>query len=214
MQEPDGAEVDVEVEPESQAQQDVACVLVPRNAWIAERAQKDGVHVVAQMAERRLRERLPRLEIVSGGVRQPFEVQAEAVLGGRAIQHRDRRLDDLGSDAVPRDDSDCVAPHSKPVARPQLTQYAQPTSTSLPQAGHFGSPQGGCPQTGQKFTLRGPGGTPPPKGHTPGGPASPRTSRAQWGVAVSPSAGPRRHPPPAALGGREREGGRPRGSWG
>src|SRR5438132_1660796 len=107
MQQPDGAEVDVEVEPESQAQQDVACVLVPRNAGIAERAQEDGVHVVAQMAERGLRERLPRLEIVSGGVRQSFEVQAEAVLGGRAIQHRDRRLDDLGSDAVPRDDRDC-----------------------------------------------------------------------------------------------------------
>ena len=161
MQQPDGAEVDVEVEPESQAQQDVACVLVPRNAGIAERAQEDGVHVVAQMAERRLRERLPRLEIVSGGVRQPFEVQAEAVLGGRAIQHRDRRLDDLGSDAVPRDDSDCVAPHSKPVARPQLTQYAQPTSTSLPQAGHLSSPEGGCPQCGQKFTLWCVGSTPP-----------------------------------------------------
>src|SRR3989442_8298343 len=164
MQQPDGAEVDVEVEPESQAQQEVACVPVPRNAGIAERAQEDGVHVVAQMAERRLRERLPRLEIVSGGVRQSFEVQAEAVLGGRAIQHRDRRLDDLGSDAVPRDDSDCLAPHSKPVARPQLTQYAQPTSTSLPQAGDLGSPGGGCPHWGEKFNVWCWGRTPPENG--------------------------------------------------
>src|SRR3989442_13598824 len=108
MQQPDGAEVDGEVEPESQAQQDVACVLVPRNAWIAERAQEDGVHVVAQMAERRLRERLPRLEIVSGGERQSFEVQTEAGLGARPIQHRDLRLDDLGSDDVPRENSNCA----------------------------------------------------------------------------------------------------------
>src|SRR5947208_16747618 len=100
MQQPDGAEVDVEVEPESQAQQDVACVLVPRNAWIAERAQEDGVHVVAQMVERRLRERLPRLAIVSGGVRKRLEAQAEAVLGGRATQQRDRRLDDRASASV------------------------------------------------------------------------------------------------------------------
>src|SRR3989442_10633851 len=165
MQQPDGAEVDVQVEPESQAQQDVACVLVPRHTRIAERAQEDGVDVVAQMGERRVRERLPRLEIVGGGVRQPFEVQAEAVLGGRLLDRAEGRIDYLGADAVPGDDRDCVALHSKPVARPQLTQYAQPTSTSLPQAGHLSSPEGGCPQCGQKFTLWCAGSTPPQYGH-------------------------------------------------
>src|SRR3989442_5725063 len=147
------------------------------------------------MAERRLRERLPRLEIVSGGVRQPFEVQAEAVLGGRAIQHRDRRLDDLGSDAVPRDDSDCVAPHSKPVARPQLTQYAQPTSTSLPQAGHLSSPEGGCPQGGQKINLWCVGSTPPQEGDCRGGAPSACPPGAKGGGGVSRRAGSPPRPP-------------------
>src|SRR6266480_6659095 len=55
---------------------------------------------------------------------------------------------------------------SKPVARPQEMQHAHPTSTSLPQAGHFKSPPpGGWPQWGQNFTLRLPGRTPPQYSH-------------------------------------------------
>ena len=44
-------------------------------------------------------------------------------------------------------------------------QYAQPTSTSLPHAGHFNSPRGGWPQWGQKLTLRFVGSEPPQYAH-------------------------------------------------
>jgi len=44
--------------------------------------EEDRVHVVAQVAERRFRERLARREIMIGAVGEALEIQPESVLGG------------------------------------------------------------------------------------------------------------------------------------
>src|SRR5258708_36877913 len=62
-------------------------------------------------------------------------------------------------------------------------QYAQPTSTSLPQAGHFNSPSGGWPQCGQKLILRAPGNEPPQYGHRLGGALSGDSASSKAGTA-------------------------------
>ena len=120
MQQQHRPKIDVEVQPNPQTQQNVASVLVPRDPRVAERAEQDRVHVVAQKAERGVRQGLSRLEVMIGGVREPFEIEPEAVFRRRALEHRDRCLDDLRPDPVPGDDGD--PPHSNPVERPQLAQ--------------------------------------------------------------------------------------------
>src|SRR5689334_9864759 len=116
-------EVDVQIESESQAQQDVTRVLVSWDSGIADRAQEDCIDVVPEMFERRLGERLLRAEVMIGAVGEPLEVEREPVLRGRPLEDRDRGFDDLGSYPVAGDDGDLVVVlHSKPVARPQLTQ--------------------------------------------------------------------------------------------
>ena len=57
--------------------------------------------------------------------------------------------DDCDSVTTARPPVSPSARHSNPVARPQDRQYAHPTSTALPQAGHLRSPAAGWPQWGQ-----------------------------------------------------------------
>jgi len=57
-----------------------------------------------------------------GGKREAFQVELEAMLRRHALQHRDRRFDDLRTDPVSGDHRDAMALHSKPVARPQPAQ--------------------------------------------------------------------------------------------
>ena len=102
------AEIDVEIEPEPEAQQDVSSVLVAGDSWIAERAQKDRVHVVAQVTEGRVRERLPGLKVMIGAVGETLPCEREPVLGGGPVEHGHCRLDHLGADAVPSDHGDAV----------------------------------------------------------------------------------------------------------
>src|SRR5689334_10047446 len=116
-------EVDVQIEPESQAQQDVTRVLVSWDSGVADRAQENCVDVVPEMFERCLGERLLRAEVMIGAVGKPLEVEREPMLRRRSLEDRDRGLNDLRSDPVAGDDGDLVVVlHSKPVARPQLTQ--------------------------------------------------------------------------------------------
>src|ERR1700693_2116727 len=68
-------------------------------------------------------------------------------------------------------------------------QYAQPTSTSLPQAGHFSSPSGGWPQWGQKLILRAPGNEPPQYGQRRGGALSGVSASSKAGTARGPGGG-------------------------
>jgi len=65
------------------------------------------------------------------------------MLCGGGIEHGDRRADYLWTDTITRNYRDMMffpARHSNPVGFPQLRQYAHPTSTALPHAGHFRSP--------------------------------------------------------------------------
>src|SRR5438477_8334494 len=114
--------VDVEIEAEPESEQDVPCVLVARYPRVADRAQQDGVRVVAQAVERLVWERLLGLEVVVGTVRQTLELEGNAVLRGGPLDGAEGRLGAVGPDAVPGDHGDSAASHSKPVARPQLTQ--------------------------------------------------------------------------------------------
>src|SRR3989454_3462531 len=114
--------VDVQIEAEPESQQDVPCVLVARYARVSDRAQQDGVHVVAQMVERRVWERFPGLEVVIGAVWQTLELEGDAVLPGGPFDGAEGRIDDFGPDPVAGDHGDSAPSHSKPVARPQLTQ--------------------------------------------------------------------------------------------
>src|SRR2546429_221211 len=122
-EQPYRAEIDVQVELEAQAEQNIPGMLVPGDSRVADRPEEDRVYVVAQVAERRLRERLARREVVIGAVGKALQVESEAVLRGGLLDRPERRRDDLGADAVSRDHGDAmVVFHSKPVARPQLTQ--------------------------------------------------------------------------------------------
>src|SRR5882724_11608186 len=122
MEQRHGTKVDVQIEAEPESQQDVPCVLVVRYARVADRAEQDGVRVVAQLVERLVGECFPGLEVVIGAVRQTLELERDRVLRRRAVDQGDRRLDHFGADPVPRNHRDPAASHSKPVARPQLTQ--------------------------------------------------------------------------------------------
>ena len=122
VQQLDRAKIDVEIEAEPEAQEDVPSVLVCGHARVPQRAEQDRVHVVPQMAERVVGKRLLGLQVVVSGVGKPLEVESKPVLRRRPLEHRDRGFDDLGADPVPGDHRDLVPLHSKPVARPQLTQ--------------------------------------------------------------------------------------------
>ena len=96
-------EIDVEIELESQTQEDVAGMFVARHPRIAECAEEDGIDVVAQMVKGGVGERLSRLEIVIRGIGKSLPRESERVLGGDSVQNGDCRLDDLGSDPIARD---------------------------------------------------------------------------------------------------------------
>src|SRR5207237_3923622 len=137
-----GTKVDVEIEAEPESQQDVPCVLVARYPRVADRAQQDGVRVVAQVVERLVWERFLGFEVVVGTVRQTLELEGDAVLRGCPLDGAGGRVDDFGPDSIPGDHGDSAASHSKPVPRPQRPQSRQPTSISPPQAGQRSSPDG------------------------------------------------------------------------
>src|SRR2546429_7847162 len=74
-----GTKVDVEIEAEPESQQDVPCVLVARYPRVSDRAQQDGVRVVAQAVARPGWERFPRLGGVVGTARQTLAPEGDAV---------------------------------------------------------------------------------------------------------------------------------------
>src|SRR5438034_11416408 len=82
--------------------------LFPYTTLFRSRPEEDRVYVVAQVAERRLRERLARREVVIGAVGKALQVESEAVLRGGLLDRPERRRDDLGADAVSRDHGDAM----------------------------------------------------------------------------------------------------------
>ena len=64
MEQDNGTEVDVQVQFESQTEQNVSGMLVPGHSGIAEGTQKDCVDVIAQRVEGSIRQRFFRLEVM------------------------------------------------------------------------------------------------------------------------------------------------------
>ena len=129
MQQLHRPEIDVQIELESQTQENVAGMLIAGDARIAEGAEEDRIDVVAQMTKTGFRQRLVRFEVMVGGIWKVFPVQRESVLGRDAIEYRDRGFDHLGPDTISGDNRDLGRPavgpsgrHSKPVGRPHDKQ--------------------------------------------------------------------------------------------
>ena len=102
---PDRPVVDVEVELEPRAEQDVARVPVVGDARVAERADEDRVELVAQHAVAVRRQRLAGGEKVIGAPRQVDEIdRSRRRRGGRGLEHLDRLGGDVLADAVAGDD--------------------------------------------------------------------------------------------------------------
>jgi len=74
VQQHNGSKVDVQVEPKSQTQQNVASMLIARDAWVTQGTQEDCIDVVAHVLEGRIRECLFGLEVMIGRVGKMFPV--------------------------------------------------------------------------------------------------------------------------------------------
>src|SRR3989442_15694651 len=99
MQQLHGPKIHIQIELESQTEQNLARMLVPRNTRIAERAQQDRVDIVAEMLESVVRERLFCLQIVFSGIRQAFPLHSKTMLRGGSVENRHGRCDDLRYDS-------------------------------------------------------------------------------------------------------------------
>ncbi len=81
VDEPTRPQVDVEVEVEARLENQLACVLVPRHAWISNGAEKDGVTALRDRVPLRVRKADPVLEVTVCSIVVPFEVEGEVVAG-------------------------------------------------------------------------------------------------------------------------------------
>ena len=116
------AVVDVEIELEARAEQDVAGVPVVGDARVAERPDEDRVEVVAQHRVAVGRDGDAGLEEVVRAPRQFLDLEGPAVDIARTADHLDGFGGDLLADSITRDDSytqpHCPAPSPLPVRRP------------------------------------------------------------------------------------------------
>jgi hypothetical protein len=108
--------VDIQIELEAGAEQDVAGVAVVGHARIAEGADQHGVELPQQLVAVR-RQRDAGLQIVIGPPGQVFEVQRQAKASRGGGQHRNRCRGHLPPDAVPRNDADVHSSSHNPLAR-------------------------------------------------------------------------------------------------
>ena len=101
-----GAGVDVEVELEAQAEEDVGGVLVGGDAGIAERAEEDGVELVAQHFDGAFGEGDVFAEEFVGAPVEFDELDGAVALGGGGLDDFDGYGGDFLADAVAGDDGD------------------------------------------------------------------------------------------------------------
>src|ERR1044071_9946732 len=116
MQEPNGAKIHVQIQPESQTEEDVASVFVAGDPGVAQGAQEDRVDIVPEVGERGVGKRLFCFQIVSGGVGEALDREAHLVLGGRALDYRNRCVDDLWPNSVAGNDCNAMRLH-RPAVR-------------------------------------------------------------------------------------------------
>ena len=217
----DRAEVDVEVEPEADAQQDVRGVLHVRHPRVAEGADEDRREVVAQVFERAVGQRLAGLEVVIGTPRKVdgLDRQLEGLGGG--LEHLHGLGGDVDTDAVTGDHGDPLRPslagrrfvHREMLAqgkRPIRPREWPPKPVLTPRRG------GGIEDSGAGFDCRratSPGvsttaRSPDAAGSRDGRVQARRRSGSRGRARPSAAAPRRRRRPPAAAGAR-RAGGCP-----
>ena len=98
--------VHVEVQAEAQAEQDVGGVLHVRDARVAQRAQVDGIVVVAEVCEDGLRKGLASPEVALGAEVEMDEVEPGPGHAAHGLQDLDALGNDVRADAVAGDDCD------------------------------------------------------------------------------------------------------------
>src|SRR5215472_14305194 len=127
MEQLDRSIVDVQIELDSRAEQDVARVSVVRHAWIAERSDEDGVEIVPQHRVTVRRDRDSRLEIVIGAPPQHLEVEPAAEDVAHAAEDFESLGGHLHADPVASNDSDARQSDSsmaRAMPMPPLTHNA------------------------------------------------------------------------------------------
>ncbi len=112
--EADGSQVDIQVEPEAQAEQDVARVLITGHARIAQRAEQDRV-MLAQLRHLVRRDRRASAQVALRAEIPFREVEPDVTLRGDVPQHLHRLARDV--DADPVTGNHCDACHPVPVTR-------------------------------------------------------------------------------------------------
>jgi hypothetical protein len=101
-----GAGVDVKVEFEAQAEEDIGSVVVRWYAWISESTEKDGVEFVSQHVNGAFREGDFLTEVFVGAPVEIDELDRTAAFGGDHLNASDRDGGDFFADAVAGDDRD------------------------------------------------------------------------------------------------------------
>ncbi len=101
-----GAGVDVEVELEAQAEEDVGGMLIGGDAGIAKRAEEDGVELVAQHFDGAFGERDVLTEVFVGAPIELNEFERAVALGGGGADDLDGYRGHFPADAVAGDDGD------------------------------------------------------------------------------------------------------------
>ena len=116
--------VDVEVQLEARAQQDVGGVLHVGHAGIAEGAHEDGVVVAGQVVEGAGGRRLARLQVVVGAPGEEDRLEGDPPKAADAIQDLDRLGGHVHADSVARDDRDFHEP-AEDSTGPELAECAR-----------------------------------------------------------------------------------------
>ena len=106
MQQSARPKVDVEIESGPQSQQNVACVFVPGNAWVAEGAEEYRIDIITEMFVDSIGEGLAGDEVVTRTVGQVLPGYRGAVGCRRGLDDWNGDSYDFGSDAVASDDGD------------------------------------------------------------------------------------------------------------
>ena len=110
MQQSARPEVDVQVEPEPQAQENVPGVFVVGHPRVAHRAEEDRVYIVLEVRERGIGQGFAGLEVVVGAVGQPFPRDGRALGFRRQLDRGNRGLDHLRPDPVSPNDRNSKIP--------------------------------------------------------------------------------------------------------
>ena len=104
MEQLNGPRIHIEVQLEAQTQQDVGSMLVQRNTWIAQRAEKDGVIFIPQQLDGARRQRYALTQILIGAPVKLDKFERAIAGGTNRLQDPHCLWSDFRPDAIARDD--------------------------------------------------------------------------------------------------------------